>query len=315
MSKMINSRASFTGMEGSSKEIMLGRYWACAKLNKSSSLWLFFKLLFVTLYMRLFIFTTTPPPPPTHTHSNCKSVRLWWMAYEILVPQTGFKPMAPAVDTWSLNHWTTGEVPHYDYWSVVSIWRVLREVFWVNGGPRPLRRLIKLRELLLQVETDWCCIAKVGKELVTYTWTSEAQTTWNWTVPSVICREGLTQSLGLMVGFIFPLSGIYWDRSLQIKLYQNCCWVSNEMESIEVSDTESAWQVWHGMSVITQTGTLLFTLCPMAWCGGCRLGARSQCLLGWTTSATFYLSKFLKSCLCSIPLSLKWGNHFHFSWE
>ena len=85
----------------------------------------------------------------------------------ILVPQPGFKPMPPAVDTWSFNHWTTGEVPHYDYWSVVSIWRVLREVFWVNGGLRPLRRLIKLRELLLRVETEWRCIAKVRKELVT----------------------------------------------------------------------------------------------------------------------------------------------------
>ena len=174
MSKMIKSRASFTGMEGSSKEIMLGRYWACAKLNKSSSLW-FFKLFFMTLYMRLLIFTFLPPPPAhTATANQFSSFFFGYRGWhEILVPQPGFKPMPPAVDTWSLNHWATGEVPHYDYWSVVSIWRVLREVFWVNRGLSPLRRLIKLRELLLQVETEWRCIAKVRKELVTYTWTSE----------------------------------------------------------------------------------------------------------------------------------------------
>ena len=134
---------------------------------------------------------------------------------------------------------------------------------------------------------------------------------------SAICymQGGTDTIIGSDGRFYFSLIGNLLGQIIQIKPYQNCCWVSNEMESIEVSDTESAWQVWHGMSVITQTGTLLFTLCPVAWCGGCRLWARSQCLLGWTTSATSYLSKFLKSCLRSIPLSLKWGNHFHFSWE
>ena len=145
---------------------------------------------------------------------------------------------------------------------------------------------------------------------MTYTWTSEVQITCNWTVPSVICREGWTQSLGLMVGFILLLSGIYWDRWLQIKPYQNCCWVSNEMESREVSDTESAWQVW-----LSHRRERCSSLpCRAAWCRGCMLWAQSQCLLGWTT-ATFYHSKFLKSCRRSIPLSLKWGNHFHLSWE
>ena len=31
----------------------------------------------------------------------------WW----ILVPQPGIKPMPPSMEVWSLNHWTTKEVP------------------------------------------------------------------------------------------------------------------------------------------------------------------------------------------------------------
>ena len=33
------------------------------------------------------------------------------MACGILVPQPGIKPVPPAVEAWSLNHWTTREVP------------------------------------------------------------------------------------------------------------------------------------------------------------------------------------------------------------
>ena len=33
------------------------------------------------------------------------------VAYGILVPQPGFKLIPPAVEVWSLNHWTTREVP------------------------------------------------------------------------------------------------------------------------------------------------------------------------------------------------------------
>ena len=36
-----------------------------------------------------------------------------YTACEILVPQPGIKPMPPAVEAWSLNHWTTREVPVY----------------------------------------------------------------------------------------------------------------------------------------------------------------------------------------------------------
>ena len=33
------------------------------------------------------------------------------MACEILIPQPEMEPMPSAVETWSLNHWTTSEVP------------------------------------------------------------------------------------------------------------------------------------------------------------------------------------------------------------
>ena len=32
------------------------------------------------------------------------------MACRILVPQPGMEPMPPALEAWSLNHWTTWEV-------------------------------------------------------------------------------------------------------------------------------------------------------------------------------------------------------------
>ena len=33
------------------------------------------------------------------------------MACGILVPQLGIEPMPPALEAWSLNHWTAMEVP------------------------------------------------------------------------------------------------------------------------------------------------------------------------------------------------------------
>ena len=38
--------------------------------------------------------------------------RLCQEAYRILVPQQGVEPMPPAVEVWSLNHWTAKEFPH-----------------------------------------------------------------------------------------------------------------------------------------------------------------------------------------------------------
>ena len=37
------------------------------------------------------------------------------MVFGILVPQPGTKPLRPAVEAQSLNHWTTREVPKHSY--------------------------------------------------------------------------------------------------------------------------------------------------------------------------------------------------------
>ena len=38
------------------------------------------------------------------------------MACSILVPQPGIKPVPPALEAQSLNHWTTREVPNFLLW-------------------------------------------------------------------------------------------------------------------------------------------------------------------------------------------------------
>ena len=41
------------------------------------------------------------------------SIVLCHMACGILVPWAGIEPMTPALEVWSLNHWTTREVPKF----------------------------------------------------------------------------------------------------------------------------------------------------------------------------------------------------------
>ena len=36
----------------------------------------------------------------------------------IIVPQPGIEPMPPAVEAWSLNHWTAREVPKFFYFLI-----------------------------------------------------------------------------------------------------------------------------------------------------------------------------------------------------
>ena len=46
--------------------------------------------------------------------SVCFLFIYFWLrgaACRILVPQSGIEPMPPAVETRSLNHWTTREIP------------------------------------------------------------------------------------------------------------------------------------------------------------------------------------------------------------
>ena len=42
------------------------------------------------------------------------------MAYGILVPQSGIKPVPPALEAQSLNHWTAREVPTNLYFTLLS---------------------------------------------------------------------------------------------------------------------------------------------------------------------------------------------------
>ena len=51
---------------------------------------------------------------PVHSSREMKKKKIIWpyhTAFWILVPQPGIEPMPPALEAWSLNHWTTREVP------------------------------------------------------------------------------------------------------------------------------------------------------------------------------------------------------------
>ena len=43
------------------------------------------------------------------------------MACGILVPRPGMEAVPPAVEAWSLNHWTTREVPQYFKYCFVKV--------------------------------------------------------------------------------------------------------------------------------------------------------------------------------------------------
>ena len=53
------------------------------------------------------------------------------MACGILVPQPGIKPMPPALEAQSLNHWTTREVLLFLIFLVLVVWRYF-PLLWQN---------------------------------------------------------------------------------------------------------------------------------------------------------------------------------------
>ena len=64
-----------------------------------------------------------------------KTNKYFWLCHPactILVPQPGIEPVSPAVEVWSLNHWTTREVPKQIFKkleiisSIFSIYKDLR---------------------------------------------------------------------------------------------------------------------------------------------------------------------------------------------
>ena len=55
----------------------------------------------------------------------------FWLRYAacgILVPRPGIEPMAPAVEAWTLNHWTAKEVPSLPTFSLTSFQTVFHTV-------------------------------------------------------------------------------------------------------------------------------------------------------------------------------------------
>ena len=44
-----------------------------------------------------------------------------YKSHEILVPQTGIKPVPREVEAQNLNHWTTRELPHLQFVLVLGI--------------------------------------------------------------------------------------------------------------------------------------------------------------------------------------------------
>ena len=55
-------------------------------------------------------------------------------ACRILVPQPGVKPTPPAVEAWSLNHWTTREVPYSLQFKIPTPQSLLTVAHGVTNG-------------------------------------------------------------------------------------------------------------------------------------------------------------------------------------
>ena len=90
-------------------------------INCSNNSWVFpyrISNLFIFLFSLLNI--PTPPPPPSYT-----SVLLPWVFFlaiqhaDLNSPARDWTCTAPAVEAWSLNHWTTREVPSLSRYSVL----------------------------------------------------------------------------------------------------------------------------------------------------------------------------------------------------
>ena len=70
-------------------------------------------ILFILLCNKLFILPMCSLPQYTQHPHSFLFFFFWprYVACGILVPQPGIKPVPPAVEARSLNHWTTREVP------------------------------------------------------------------------------------------------------------------------------------------------------------------------------------------------------------
>ena len=59
-----------------------------------------------------------PPGKPLNATNPCLSFHV--LASGILVPQQGIASKFPALEAWSLNHWTTREIPLWFYFCFIS---------------------------------------------------------------------------------------------------------------------------------------------------------------------------------------------------
>ena len=79
---------------------------------------------------------------------------LCWVACWILIPWPRIKPASPVVETWSLNHWTTSEVPDKSVLRPVNwqVWTGNREItLWVLMGSSS----VKWKEYEALCQTIW----------------------------------------------------------------------------------------------------------------------------------------------------------------
>jgi len=60
--------------------------------------------------MRLEYFAI-PIPAKKILHRVTRNELFWGAGILLIVPQSGIKPVPPAVEVWSPNHWTTREFP------------------------------------------------------------------------------------------------------------------------------------------------------------------------------------------------------------
>ena len=61
---------------------------------------------------------------------------IFWLfhrAYGILVPQSGIESVTPAVEAWSLNHWTIREGSVHSFLDYIPIWKYNSTQFLLNA--------------------------------------------------------------------------------------------------------------------------------------------------------------------------------------
>ena len=65
-------------------------------------------------------------------------------ACQILIPQLGIELMPPPVEEWSLNRWTTREVPCRPFWLKPPywMWNSISSWYWLAFPPDPKHQLI-----------------------------------------------------------------------------------------------------------------------------------------------------------------------------